>query len=151
MKKKRFSNKGFTLLELLLVIVLISILAAITIPRFVGRTEKAKIAAAKAEITANISIALDLYELDNGHYPTTSQSLRALLVRPSQPPSADNWQGPYVKSVGGMVDPWGSDYQYISPGKHNRNGYDLYSFGPDGVEGTSDDIVNWITDDELGM
>lgn len=141
------SKRGFTLLELLLVIILISILAAVTIPRFVGRTEQAKIAAASADVKGNLAIALDLYELDNGLYPTTEQSLKALLKEPTSSPVARNWRGPYIKSSSSLRDPWGQPYLYVSPGIRNPHGYDLSSVGPDAVEGTEDDIVNWMIEE----
>lgn len=142
MKKQR-RKKGFTLIELLLVIILISILAAMIVPRFVGRSEKAKRSAAKADITANLAVAMDLYELDNGQYPTTEQGLRALSAKPELPPLPENWQGPYVRSKKGFLDPWGNPYHYVCPGEQNSDGYDLFSLGQDGLEGTSDDILNW--------
>lgn len=147
-KGKRTDKRGFTLLELLLVIILISILAALTIPRFVGRSESAKKAAADADINVNMSIALDLYEIDNGLFPTTEQGLTALLETPETSPHPRGWQGPYVKQASRLRDPWGNPYKYVSPGEHNPQGYDLSSFGPDELEGTADDITNWVSPDE---
>ena len=95
------------------------------------------------DITGNINLALDLYELDNGRYPTSDQGLKALLSKPSSSPVPINWNGPYLKK--NPVDPWGNEYKYACPGKHN-NDYDLYSVGPDGVEGTEDDVTNWDVD-----
>jgi general secretion pathway protein G len=147
MKKKR-RKKGFTLIELLLVIILISILAAIIVPRFAGRSEKAKIAAAEADINSSLSVALDLYELDNSIYPTTEQGLRALMKEPDIPPLPEDWQGPYIRGKKDFRDPWDNQYHYISPGVHNPKSFDLYSTGPDGIEGNSDDVTNWTVEGE---
>lgn len=134
-------KKNFTLIELMIVILIIGTLAAMVIPRFIKRAEQAKIARAKLDINLNIATALDLYELDNGFYPTTEQGLNALLTKPTTPPIPPNWRGPYLKKK--PIDPWGNPYVYICPGKHNPDSYDLYSYGKDGVEGGGDDITNW--------
>ncbi|OQX54054.1 MAG: type II secretion system protein GspG [Candidatus Omnitrophica bacterium 4484_213] len=128
-------KEGFTLIELMLVVIIISILAAMVIPRLSGRSEEARQAVAKTDIEANLSLALDLYEMDNGSYP---QSLDALRRRPA---GADRWKGPYIKKK--PVDPWGRVYIYKFPGEHNPESYDLYSLGSDGQAGTNDDVANW--------
>ena len=128
---------GFTLIELMLVVIIISALAAMVLPRLAGRSEQARIAAARADIRANIATALKLYELDNGKFPTTSEGLKALLTRQS---SAINWNGPYLEKE--PIDPWGRQYEYKSPGNNRPQDYDLYSLGLDGQE-SSDDITNW--------
>ncbi len=133
--KRRTS--AFTLIELLLVLVILAVLAAIVAPKFTGRTEQAKVTAAKSQISA-FKTALDMFELDNGRYPRTEEGLRALIEKPND---ADGWKRPYVDAV--PDDPWQSPYQYKYPGDRNRDGYDLYSFGPDRQNGTADDIVNW--------
>ncbi|MBI1883661.1 MAG: type II secretion system major pseudopilin GspG [Chlamydiae bacterium] len=131
-------NHGFTLIEIMLVILIIGILAAMAIPRLVGRSQEAKITATKADIESNISTALDLYELDNGAYPTTEQGLASLVEKSA---GATNWNGPYLKKI--PKDPWGKTYLYKCPGEQNTLGFDLSSLGPDGSDGTQDDIVNW--------
>ena len=130
-------KRAFTLVELMLVVIIISVLAAMVIPRLTGRSEEARISVAKADIEVNIAIALKLYEMDNGAFPTTAEGLDALLKAPL---SAKNWKGPYLEKK--PIDPWGKPYQYRSPGTHHPQDYDLYSLGKDGVE-SQDDITNW--------
>lgn len=133
------SKKGFTLIEILLVVAIIGALAAMVVPRLTGRSEKAKMAAAQADIRANVSTALKMYEIDMGSFPSTEQGLEALLTVPSGA-EGTVWQGPYVERK--PLDPWNRSYEYKYPGKRNPAGYDLYSLGRDGVEST-DDIGNW--------
>lgn len=137
------SKNAFTLVELMLVVIIIGILMAMVVPRLAGRSEQARAAAARADIDANLAIALDLYELDNGNYPTTEQSLNALVTAPTSAPVPANWNGPYLKKKKIPIDPWGRPYKYVCPGVHNTEDYDLFSFGRDGVEGGTDDINNW--------
>jgi general secretion pathway protein G len=96
---------------------------------------------AEADINLNIANALKLYELDNGNFPSTEQGLDALLSEPSSDPKPLNWHGPYLERE--PIDPWNNRYQYKYPGTNNPNGYDLYSIGKDGIEGTDDDVGNW--------
>lgn len=138
---------GYTLVEILVVIIIIGILAALIVPRLTGRTEQARRAAAVADINA-LSIALDLYELDNGFYPNSSQGLKALLVKPESPPAPKNWAGPYLKKGQIPTDPWGNAYVYANPGSHNTHSYDLSSLGSDGQEGGGDDVCNWEAQSE---
>jgi general secretion pathway protein G len=133
-RETKFS-RAFTLTELMLVVVIIGILAALVIPKIAGNSERARQTAATADINGGIKSALGQYEIDNGFYP---KSLQDLLVQPS---NAKNWHGPYLDKL--PVDPWGNPYIYYFPGKHNQTGYDLLSVGPDGKEGTDDDVVNW--------
>lgn len=134
----RRADRGFTLIELLLVLVILGVLAAIVVPKFAGRTEQARITAAQTQI-ATFGTALDAFEVDNGYYPKGRNGLQDLVVQPSDAP---NWRGPYLKGDV-PLDPWGRPYIYECPGRHNPSGYDLMSMGPDGREGTEDDITNW--------
>ena len=129
---------GFTLVELLIVVTILGILVAMLAPRLAGRTEQARRARAEADVKSNIVMALDLFELDNGRYPTSEEGLTVLRT---QPPGIQNWRGPYLKQD--PIDPWGKPYRYVIPGTHNPKDYDLYSPGPDGTEGTQDDMGNW--------
>lgn len=132
------SRSGFTLIEIMLVVIIIGALVAMVMPRLAGRTEQAKAGAAKADVSSNIATALKLYELDNGHYPTSEEGgLAALQTKPS---NATSWNGPYLEKK--PVDPWGREYIYKSPGTHRTYDYDLYSLGSDGQE-NQDDVKNW--------
>jgi general secretion pathway protein G len=134
---KKLSVKGFTLIELMLVVIIIGALVAMVMPRLTGRGEQARVAAAKADIQANIATALKLYELDNGEFPSTEEGLNALMTKSA---SATNWRGPYLEKK--PIDPWNREYKYKSPGEHRQSDYDLYSLGKDGIE-SNDDITNW--------
>jgi len=137
--QRRRASSGFTLVEMLLVVVIIGILAALVLPKIAGRGEQARVTAAHAQIAAFKS-ALNAYEVDNGSYPKGNSGLQALMTRPGDLP---NWRGPYLDESGGIPkDPWGNDYLYECPGRHNSS-YDLSSPGPDSKAGTDDDITNW--------
>lgn len=136
-ENKDKSLKSFTLIELMLVVVIIGALVAMVMPRLTGRGEQARVAAAAADIGANIATGLKLYELDNGNFPSSAEGLGALLVKSS---SAKNWNGPYLEKK--PIDPWGKEYAYKCPGEHRSADYDLYSLGKDGVE-SADDVTNW--------
>ena len=125
---------GFTMIEILLVVIIIGTLAALAIPRLTGRTRQAEMAAARADIQS-IGTALRLFELDNGTFPNTLQDLL------TEPAYARNWNGPYLEK-GTPHDPWGQEYIYTFPGLRNPGSYDLRSLGPDGVE-SDQDITNW--------
>ena len=132
------NQRGFTLIELMLVVIIIGALTAMVMPRLAGRTEQAKISAAQADVTANIATALKLYELDNGRYPSSEDGgLQALFAKPG---NANNWNGPYLEKK--PTDPWGHEYQYKSPGSRRTYDYDLFSLGQDGIE-SEDDVKNW--------
>ncbi len=137
--KFRRVERGFTLMELLVVIIIIGILAALVGPKFFGRVDEAKQKAAKAQIEL-FGTALDALRLDTGRYPTTEEGLKALREKPA---GMDNWKGPYLpKEI--PLDPWGSAYIYKSPGDHGD--FDIISYGKDkaeGGEGDNQDIVNW--------
>jgi general secretion pathway protein G len=135
---------GFTLLEILVVVFILSLLAAIVAPRIIGRTDDARIAEAKVQIR-NIETALKLYKMDNGFYPETQQGLDALIEKPSSGMVPRNYrEGGYLEQKKVPLDPWGNPYVYVSPGLHGD--FDLLSFGADGKEGgegKNADITNW--------
>ena len=133
------SRAGFSILELLLVLVILSILAGIVGVRFAGQSSRAQIDAAQSQLS-EFKTALGIYEIQVGTNPTTAQGLDALLNRPSDI-DADRWPGPLLERV--PRDQWGNPWQYRYPGQHNTDSYDLWSFGPDGQDGTDDDITNW--------
>ncbi|SNR84542.1 general secretion pathway protein G [Methylobacillus rhizosphaerae] len=137
--RKLRRNAGFTLLELLVVMVIIGLLAGYVGPKYFAQIGKSEVKTAKAQIDA-LGKALDQYRLDTGHYPATEQGLQALNIAPADEP---NWQGPYLQKTLPQ-DPWSKPYQYVSPGEHGD--YDLWSFGKDGQPGgtaESADIVSW--------
>jgi general secretion pathway protein G len=144
---RRYNNRnGFTLIEIMVVIVILAMLAAIVGPKLMGRTDDAKVTDARVQIK-NIETALKLYKLDNGTYPTTEQGLNALVAKPTVGviPKSYKEEG-YLDSKKVPQDPWGSDYIYVSPGEHGD--YDLSSFGADGAkggEGKNSDITSWDT------
>ena len=135
-------QRGFTLIEIMVVIVILGILASVVVPRIMDRPDEAKIVKAKTDIRA-IKAALDLYKLDNYNYPSTDQGLDALVNRPTGNPEPRNYkEGGYLDRI--PNDPWGNPYRYLSPGEHGA--VDIYSLGADGQpggEGVNADIGNW--------
>ena len=132
-------SRGFTLIEIMVVVVIIAVLAALIVPNVIGRAEDARITKARADLRT-LESALAMYRLDNGHYPSTDQGLEALVKKPSGDPPAPDWKaGGYIAAL--PDDPWGHAYQYICPGQHGP--YDLWSTGPDGVQGAKDNITSW--------
>jgi len=137
-------NTGFTLIEVLVVIAVIAMLAALVAPNVFQHVGTAKDATARSQIEL-LGAALDAYRLDNGRYPTTEQGLEALQVEPTNQPVPTNWRGPYLRKAV-PEDPWGLPYHFVSPGEVNPRGYDLFSLGADGEpggEGEDADIVSW--------
>jgi len=132
---RRQAARGFTLIELLVVLVILGILAAVVVPNLVGKTEKAKVAAAKADIS-NLGGALNNFEVENGRFPSSEEGLQALVEKPGDLP---NWKHSYIDKL--PPDPWGHPYIYRCPGNNGKD-YDLVSGGPDGHEGGDDDITN---------
>ncbi|MCC6303854.1 MAG: type II secretion system major pseudopilin GspG [Rhodobacteraceae bacterium] len=139
----RGSDRGFSLIELMVVVAILSILALVVVPRVMDRPDQARIARARTDL-ASLAAALDLYRLDNFAYPTTEQGLAALVARPALPPVPPAWAANgYVDRV--PKDPWGGDYQYLAPGVHGP--YDIFSFGADGATGgagVNADIGTWM-------
>jgi len=140
-QKNITKQQGFTLIEIIVVVVIIGILATFIAPKFLGRTDEARITKAKTDIQA-LESALDLYKLDNYAYPTTDQGLEALVEKPTSDPVPANWKDGYIKKL--RKDAWQRDYLYLNPGEHGA--IDIYTLGADGVEGGEDanaDIGNW--------
>lgn len=135
---ERKSQQGFTLIEIMVVIVILGILAAMVVPRIMSRPEEARITKAKQDIRA-VETALDLYKLDNFNYPTTEQGLEALVTQPTSPPVPKRYrEEAYLKKV--PTDPWQNPYQFLNPGEHGA--IDIFSLGPD-QQLSDDDIGNW--------
>ena len=141
----RPAQSGFTLIEIMVVVIIIGLLAAVVVPQFLGRVDDARVAKAKQDIQA-MQTALTMFRLDNYVYPTTDMGLKALAQKPDAT-LIKNWRaGGYLQHVN--KDPWGNDYQFVTPGAHGGD-YDLYSFGADGQpggDGLKADIGNWNLD-----
>jgi general secretion pathway protein G len=139
-------QRGFTLIEIMVVVIIIGLLATLVLPRVIGRQEEAMVAKTKSDIHA-LSSALKLYKLDNFNFPSTEQGLEALITKPQGEPIPKHYKGGgYIESL--PKDPWGNPYQYLSPGEKRE--FDLWSNGSDGQpggEGTATDIGNWNLND----
>jgi general secretion pathway protein G len=143
----RTGQRGFTLIEIMVVVIIIGLLAAVIVPSVISKVDEARVTKAKADIQS-LETALTMFRLDNSKYPTTDQGLQALMVQPTDP-SIRHWRpGGYLQHV--SKDPWGADYQYVYPGTHGRE-YDLFTLGADGQpggDGTNADIGNWNIQDQ---
>lgn len=141
-RRSALMQRGFTLIEIMVVVVIMGILAALVVPKLMGRTDDARIQAARQDI-GTLMQALKLYKLDNQRYPTTEQGLQALVVKPTSGPAANGWKsGGYIDKL--PKDPWQYPYQYLSPGIHGE--VDIFSYGADGQpggEGNDADIGSW--------
>jgi general secretion pathway protein G len=140
---KKLTQSGFTLIEVMVVVVILGILAAIIVPRIMSRPEQARMVKVKQDILA-VQSALDLYKLDNGFYPSTDQGLQALVTKPTTTPTPRNWKSDgYLQDV--PTDPWGESYQYINDDEKLK----IFSFGPKGKDGNSE-IGNWNMNQPAG-
>jgi general secretion pathway protein G len=132
--------RAFTILEILVVIAILGMLAGLVITNIGGANESAKVDIAGLFVKSSIKVPLQQYSIHMGDYPSTAEGLQALITAPAN--RADRWRGPYIEGSKFPEDPWGRPYQYRNPGTHNKNGYDIFSFGKDGVE-NENDIGNW--------
>lgn len=143
-KREKLGCQGFTLIEIMVVMVILGILAGLIVPRIIGRPDEARRMKAKIQIQS-FETALQLYKLDTGNYPTTEQGLQALVEPPSTGELAKSWrEGGYLEKGQVPKDPWGNEYVYLSPG--TRGDFDITSYGADGTaggEGKNEDINNW--------
>lgn len=140
-RRDRRNERGYSLLELLVALAILSLIIAIAAPRLIGYFEASKAKTAKIQI-ANLSTAMDLYYLSNGSYPTEQQGMKALVERPAD--GAPAWDGPYLNKADGIIDPWGRPYLYKQPGTHGK--FDISSLGADGKEGGTGedaDLGSW--------
>jgi general secretion pathway protein G len=142
LSNKRKKQTGFTLIEVMVVVVILGILAAVIVPKVMDNPDKARVVKARNDVGA-LKSALSMYKLDNYHYPSTDQGLQALVHKPGGSPEAEHWkQGGYLDNL--PKDPWGHDYQYLNPGTHAD--VDIFSLGADGRpggDGINSDIGNW--------
>jgi general secretion pathway protein G len=144
-KLSRVGIRGFTMMELLVVLAILALLATLTISNVGGIFDSAKISTAQLFVKESMNTTLFNYKMHVGDYPSTSEGLQALVSAPAQ--KSDRWRGPYLKEGTKlpMLDPWGEPYQYRYPGQKVKSGYDLWSKGPDKIDGNEDDIGNWDT------
>jgi general secretion pathway protein G len=139
---KELRRSDYTFIEIMVVVIIIAILAAIVMPKFAGRTEDARISATQSQLSI-FQTALSAYNLDTGVYPSTSQGIKAMLHKPTTAPVPVNWKGPYLSTKKIPSDPWKHEYNYKCPGTHNPESYDLWSNGPSGESGGKGDLCNW--------
>jgi general secretion pathway protein G len=151
MKNERTRREGFTLVEIMAVVVIMGLLAGLVGTAVVSNLSKARSETASAQIK-QLESALTFYQMDNGRFPTTDQGLQALVEKPSGAPEPRNYRdGGYLQVSSVPKDPWGLDYQYLSPGQHNPRSFDIWTLGADGVpggEGGDRDVGNWAADSE---
>jgi general secretion pathway protein G len=140
MRSSRISRSAFTILELLLVLMILAVLASIVASRFAGQSQGAKIKAAQTQLS-NFKNALSRFEIDVSRYPPSSEGLRVLIEKPNE--GGKSWQGPYLDTDVIPKDQWDNAWNYRQPGQHRTESFDLWSNGPDGREGSEDDIANW--------
>jgi len=139
--RRSLGGGGFTLLEILVVLAIIGLLAGLAITNIDKIFGTAQVTTAQLFVKETMKTALTTYRIQMGDYPSTADGLQALLTAPSS--KADRWHGPYITETKVPTDPWGEPYQYAFPGKRNKSSYDVWSKGPDKVDGTDDDIGNW--------
>ena len=137
-KKNMKRNRAFSLIELMLVLVILSVLAALVAPRFIGTSEEGRVKAATVDL-GTFKQALERFNIHCARFPTNTEGLKALIEDPG---NASGWNGPYLDEDRVPKDPWGNEYNYEQPGKHRKD-YDIYSNGPDGKVSNEDDITNW--------
>jgi general secretion pathway protein G len=140
MNRAKAVRRAFTLLEVLMVIVILGVLAALIVPQFTGTQRRAEEDLTKSQIAA-LETTLETFKLHCGRYPTSDEGLAVLLEKPDDDEITEKWAGPYLKKA--PKDAWGQELRYAFPGEYNEDGFDLYSLGYDRQEGTDDDITNW--------
>jgi general secretion pathway protein G len=134
-------KRGFTLMEILVVLAILGLLAGLAISKLGSQFDNAKMDTAKLFVTTSIKVPLFSYKMHLGDFPTTQEGIQALVTPPSS--KSDRWRGPYLEPAKIPLDPWNEPYHYAYPGSHNKDGYDVWSSGPDKQSGTDDDIGNW--------
>ena len=145
LQKLRKKEDGYTLIEILAVLTLLAFIITMVAPNIINSLQNGQVKAAKSQISSTENV-LNSYYLDNSAYPTTEQGLKALIEKPSASPVPENWNGPYLQKNKIPADPWGHELHYKSPGEHNQDTYDLFSYGKDNAEGgtgANADIGNW--------
>lgn len=138
----RQNRNAFTLIEIMVVLFILVAISAAAVGVYQGRLERSRRDTTLVYVRS-LAQFLDAYQLDVGRFPTTEQGLNALIECPSDLPDPSKWAGPYIRENAQTLDPWQNPYQYVSPGTHSRDGYDVWSFGSDRIDGTDDDIGNW--------